>query len=238
MPESNYTYISGDPLLFGSHGETDYLYHSGNPVPNAGVSDLVFESGVGLGGSVVYEGVEAGYFETNETHSEFYNNQYGNSRPHAQGLKDFGMDDQSNIHTTYVFVHRDSGNDSYSLGFWHYRDDDTDQGSLAMTLEGSDGNLDPNPLVTDDDPNDDEADTYQTDSNGNIEFTHSYGTSSGDGVMYQVTDTGFTLTAKMNYHPDPSYENDPPSEWRGRGPDNNTSKTAGATTSFEIQISV
>lgn len=50
MPESNYVHESGEPIAVGTHGETNFLFHSGDPVPNTGRSDYVFESGVGLGG--------------------------------------------------------------------------------------------------------------------------------------------------------------------------------------------
>lgn len=49
MPKSNYTFIQGDPIDVGSHGETDYLFHNGDPVPNDGKEKFVFESDIGLG---------------------------------------------------------------------------------------------------------------------------------------------------------------------------------------------
>jgi len=42
--------VNGDPVSTGSHGDTDYTYANGDPVPNTGVSNIVFEDGVGLGG--------------------------------------------------------------------------------------------------------------------------------------------------------------------------------------------
>jgi len=50
MPKSSYVYESGDAIDVGSHGETDFVYVSGEPVPNTGRSTLVYESGTGIGG--------------------------------------------------------------------------------------------------------------------------------------------------------------------------------------------
>lgn len=50
MTDSSYVYESGDPIQVGSHGQTDFLFHSGDPVTNSGDSTYVYESGVGLGG--------------------------------------------------------------------------------------------------------------------------------------------------------------------------------------------
>lgn len=53
MPESNFVYEEGEAIDTGRHGETDYVFHQGDPVPNEGVSSLVFESGTGLGAAWV-----------------------------------------------------------------------------------------------------------------------------------------------------------------------------------------
>jgi len=47
----SYIYINGKKVQTGSHGDTDYVFASGDPVPNEGASELVYESGVGVGGS-------------------------------------------------------------------------------------------------------------------------------------------------------------------------------------------
>jgi len=49
MPDSDYVFEDGEPITIGSHGDHDYVFSKGEPVPDTGVSDLVFESGVGLG---------------------------------------------------------------------------------------------------------------------------------------------------------------------------------------------
>lgn len=50
MAQSNYVFESGEGIRVGNHGDTKYLFHSGEPVPNTGESEYVFESGIGLGG--------------------------------------------------------------------------------------------------------------------------------------------------------------------------------------------
>lgn len=232
---SDFVYESGEAITTGFHGETDFVYASGDPVPNNGVSDLVFESGTGLGGgSFVVDGVECGIFETNETHSEFYGFDYGDPTTHATGLEDFGMDDQPNTYTTYVFVHREASTGSIAIGFWHHSEE-SGSGSMQVDLDGSAGHLDSTPVVTDDEPTEHDADNYETDADGDIYFTHQHGREAGDGVMYEITDPGFEMTAIMSSHPT---ESDPQTEqWRGRGPDNNNSVSGGAGTSINIQIS-
>jgi hypothetical protein len=49
MTNSEFVFESGEAISVGIHGETDFLFHSGDPVPNTGKSKVVFESGVGLG---------------------------------------------------------------------------------------------------------------------------------------------------------------------------------------------
>jgi hypothetical protein len=53
MAPSDFVYESGEAIDTGSHGDTEFVYNSGTPVPNTGASELVYESGVGLGGGSV-----------------------------------------------------------------------------------------------------------------------------------------------------------------------------------------
>lgn len=50
MASSDFIYEEGGAIQTGFHGDTSYVYASGDPVPNAGDSTLVYESGTGLGG--------------------------------------------------------------------------------------------------------------------------------------------------------------------------------------------
>lgn len=58
MVKSSFVFETGDGIEVGAHGKTDYVFHSGDPVPNDGDSSLVFESGTGLGGLGVLEDFE------------------------------------------------------------------------------------------------------------------------------------------------------------------------------------
>jgi len=49
MTESSYLFEQGEAVSVGSHGDHEYVFHSGDPVPDTGLSSLVFETGVGLG---------------------------------------------------------------------------------------------------------------------------------------------------------------------------------------------
>lgn len=80
---ADYIYEKGTPINTGSHGETDYVFASGEPVTNSGESDFVFESGFGLGGTGVIEisdgtGTESaavGVIEKNQTVENFYDHE-------------------------------------------------------------------------------------------------------------------------------------------------------------------
>lgn len=52
MTDSNYVFEAGEPIDVGSHGQHDYVFHSGDPVLDRGQSPFVFESGTGLRGGI------------------------------------------------------------------------------------------------------------------------------------------------------------------------------------------
>jgi len=47
---TDFVFEQGDKIQTGTHGDTEYVFAGGDPVPNTGGSDFVFESGVGIGG--------------------------------------------------------------------------------------------------------------------------------------------------------------------------------------------
>lgn len=53
MTQSGYVFEKGGAIDVGSHGDHDFVYHSGDPVPDSGESDFVFEAGVGFGVIVI-----------------------------------------------------------------------------------------------------------------------------------------------------------------------------------------
>jgi len=50
MTKSNFVYEKGGAIDVGNHGDHDFVYHEGGPVPDTGESALVYEAGQGLGG--------------------------------------------------------------------------------------------------------------------------------------------------------------------------------------------
>lgn len=57
---ADYLFERGEEIATGSHGDHDYVYASGEPVPDTGPSTLVFESGVGIGGGIIIDSFEDG----------------------------------------------------------------------------------------------------------------------------------------------------------------------------------
>lgn len=54
--------VTGDAVRTGEHGEHDFVYAAGEPVPDTGISNVVFEAGTGWGavGWEVFDGLEFG----------------------------------------------------------------------------------------------------------------------------------------------------------------------------------
>lgn len=50
MADNDFVFTSGEPIPAGTHGETSFVYASGEPVENRGSDGFVFESGFGLEG--------------------------------------------------------------------------------------------------------------------------------------------------------------------------------------------
>jgi hypothetical protein len=55
MPDSDFVFDRGTPIDIGFHGETDYVFHQSEPVPNAGRSIFIKESGIGIGGGGAFD---------------------------------------------------------------------------------------------------------------------------------------------------------------------------------------
>jgi len=108
----DYIFEQGERVATGSHGQTDYVFASGTPVPNTGVSDLVFESGVGLGGELSYE-VNGGGLNaleaigTAETHDTFYDYDTSGNAGANHNYDEYQV--------VTLFVHEDTNNDTYGL---------------------------------------------------------------------------------------------------------------------------
>lgn len=92
MPGSDFVYESGEPIGVGTHGETDFLFHQGDPVPNTGDSEYVYEAGTGLGGAqpVVYACDDTKIYELD------YDNNFSITRSHTPSFSPHGAGGDSN----------------------------------------------------------------------------------------------------------------------------------------------
>lgn len=50
MPTSDFIFEKGEAIFVGSQGDTQTAYAGPEPIPNTGISEFVFEDGIGLGG--------------------------------------------------------------------------------------------------------------------------------------------------------------------------------------------
>lgn len=254
-----YVFLSGDPVQTGSAGDHNYEFISGEPLLDAGKSDYVFVSGTGVGGgSVVMNGTDVGFFETNETHTGFYNNdeivkpESCSTFSDAPGLDCFGLRPSAyhDTHTVYVFVHRDADAGTYAIGYNVIRVNEPSgggSGSVRGTFKNTNGILSGNPSdpVAQDDRLEEGAgggaqdDTYGTDGNGDAEANHQYGLSAGDGVMFQISASSRTITFEVNQLNDGRSTNELPAQIVGVGPNGDTVKSiSGVGTQFQIDLSL
>lgn len=129
MADSNYVFEEGDPIDVGAHGEDAYLYEGGTPVRNSGDSEFVFQSGTGLGAAfaLVYNGTDIGYYETNESHQDFFEPVGTPSGElDAQGLLDAGVPPtDGNYHLT-VFAHYSTTEETFGVGGLIWEENQTD----------------------------------------------------------------------------------------------------------------
>lgn len=238
-----YIYESGEQIAVGSHGVHDYVYASGEPVTDTGLSALVFESGTGLGGGrVLMEGVNVGVFETSQSWTDFWgyqNNHDGTqaNEANAAGLREYGIDDQSS-YTMFVFVVHSTAENQYAIGTWGVwpGGDGTvsnpENGDYRMTYSGLDGHQIAFEQKDDPDIAHIAPDTYQL----SPPVTEREMTAvRGDGVLISINEgESWTMTLEMSDFA--NTEKEAPGVWRGRGPDNNVDKTGGNGSTFEVQI--
>lgn len=208
MPNSDYFYLSGDPLLVGEHGDSDYFYHSGDPVPNLGGSDYVFESGSGLGG-VTAEieitdslGSSTGtitLFSRADTVENFYDFTNNDDFFAAQGE----INDYLEVGYTTFFVFENTNTGERSFGFVH------DKAGTDNQERGGEVDMDVTNLpsgasfaVRDDDPGND---TYSMNPPDAF-IDHQWGGNDTDGVAIgKFTESelqGITVTFDVVRHTD------------------------------------
>lgn len=190
-------------------------------------------------------GVNVGFFETNETHPQFMDYNTSTSGPNSDGFKAFGIDDQTNTRTAYFFVHHDSGNDTYALGAWFYSEADGSYDMDVIYNGFGDYVKSPSNPEAQDDPESTGSgaadETYVTNGNGDPVAKHRWGYGTGDGHMYEFTPGSISITVEFQDLSDgrPHVHSDPMADLRGRGPKNNTSKSYGGYGStFDIDINL
>lgn len=106
---ADYIFEEGEEVTTGTHGETNYLFSEGDPVPNTGLSEFVFEDGTGLGGGLAYEVNGNGLntlepVKTAEGPCTFYG--------YTNAAATHGYDKAD---TVTIFVHRNTNNGRLSI---------------------------------------------------------------------------------------------------------------------------
>jgi len=254
---TDYIFEQGEAIALGSHGEHDYVFASGEKVPDTGTSTLVFESGTGLGGvSLVVGGTEVGFYETNESHADFwdYDPDAPDTEPfgsNAQGLESFGAYTEPSERNAYIIGHHSTVSDTWAIGMWGVWDsedsngDNTEGGNHKTTwnnLESIETDDPDSPTVKDGPESGNENDVYETEGGVPV-AQHQYGSKAGDGVLYTISG-GATITVDMAKTDDGrSFSNNIPSlsetdidNWVGLGPLDSSYVTGGWGTSVTIEV--
>lgn len=245
MSDSNFVFEQGEPIEVGTHGETDFVFHEGDPVPNTGRSDFVFEAGVGLGGaSLVFDGTEIGFYDTGLSQSDWAARR--DNAPNMYEWVNQGYDELSGKYRTYVFGHYSSVDDTYAIAFWHRDDAGTDVGlDIKMQIQNT-GLLDS--VVQADGPVDQSAEDDVYDISGDPWIAqHQAGWDAGDGICLLLnsgasgtitfykesrTDDGRDFSSQ----PFGSYKE--ADAWRVHGPENTLEKSGGLGTQVDLEVSV
>lgn len=130
---TGFIYEEGEEVLTGDHGETELAFAEGDPIPDRGVSDLVFEEGTGIGGGgIVLSADTTGVHETGYTHTQFYNyagtesNHGEYTAYHAAGLHN-GVSpswakpaNERNERIVMLGLHYSTASDTYGLVYWQH----------------------------------------------------------------------------------------------------------------------
>lgn len=133
---ADYVFERGNLVPTGSHGRTDYVFASGEPVPNSGVSEVVFESGYGLGAGQITISDDSGSvtgtvgtIEGTETVENFYDHE-----PNLYARGD--VLNWSKAKTATFMFYRNTSDDTLSL-IAIYDDRNSDSGSnLDLDISG------------------------------------------------------------------------------------------------------
>jgi hypothetical protein len=222
MPTSDYVYERGDGIRVGSHGGHSYVFASGDPVNDGGASDLVFESGTGLGSQgMILSSNTTGVHETGYTHTEFYNYQGTESGHgsftdyHAAGLQN-GVSpswanpaNNRNERTIMLGLHYSTASGTYGLVYWQPGPTGTDKSwEVQAHFRGLGDHVLNGIVVHDGADYGEQQDNYGT-INGDPAPGWTWVWDPSDGCIVEVEQGTYTFTLVLK---DPEYSNNNPDQ--------------------------
>jgi len=180
MVKSDYVFESGQAIDVGSHKETNFLFHSGKPVPNTGLSTLVFESGTGLGAKTFRYSINGGPLktmltvETAEDHVPYYNSQLSEGSSPSHGDADHNYLAPTWTEGT-VHAHRDTSEDELALIWTWGKTKDTGEYGAEISVDLSNDSFDTSKRVVWDGDTDDEFKSNEVNNGWNEHNTDGWG---------------------------------------------------------------
>jgi len=172
----------------GSHGENDFVFASGEPVSDTGDSELVFESGVGLGGGQGWtitisdsNGKESGslqVIERDQTVEEFYGYETGSPVSSAGG--EAGTEFAQDGYLTWM-VYRNTGTGTLSLVVVYDEHGGSYEGSGSSPFDVSYDGLASSTSIA---VRDDDSDSYSLNPPSGY-TAHTWGGNNTDGVVFK-----------------------------------------------------
>lgn len=185
MPDSDYIFESGEAISVGSHGEHDFVYASGKEVTDTGQSEYVYEAGTGLGGgSLVVDGTTVGFYETDDTPSEWLDYTEQNVDTNAQGWLADGYETSPGSYAFYFFGALSNATGNYMLAIWCVNTQDTTTNVGWDSRWNGFGDIAINPGVPDAQDGEDHDD-FGTNSNGDPITGNRHGWDNGDGWAWE-----------------------------------------------------
>lgn len=226
-----FVFEEGEEISVGSPGEHDFVLAAGEQVTDTGESSVVFEAGTGLGAQgVIANGTQVGFYESNESFTDFIN--YDDNSPNFGylGVRDAGI--APNAPTSggshFCFIHHDTLNDIWGVGY--ITNEDT--AVIYTFVDGGDFfNSPSNPDLF----QEDEAGgaNFGIDGNGDPTGELITGGNEGDGVGYSIPAGSHEMTVTQESSPAPDQD---PAGLDFVGPDGRVEVSFPA--SIEVTISV
>lgn len=232
---SDFVFESGEAIDLGAHGDHDYVFASGEPVPDTGVSSLVFESGTGLGGgnSVTIrddageETAALPLIEDSQTIENWYDYGGGGGSFGSSGAGQITNWTADNYVTVLLYRNTSSG-DVSAVAHYDKVDTGTPGGDIESSWSDIPGDWD---LAVEDDPG--EISFNPPSATGDQNYT----VGACDGWAIRAPSAG-TMTWDMDAVKDNTQGVAPPDFIRYIGSDGSTiERSLGTDTQVEISIS-